>query len=252
MKKTLALMAVSVALPLFAFGNAASTFIKQGDALDAQMETAKALDAYLQAEKLDPKNPELLIKIATQYGESMVDLPSVADQKSAGLKALDYSKRAAELAPDLSDAYLAIAICYGRLLNKVSTKQKVAYSKDVKTAVDHALQLDPKSDYAWHLLGRWQRSVAEIDGLKRGIAKLIYGKIPKAEIGDSIASLKRAIELNPDRLSHHVELGISYAEAGEIQKARSSLERGLSMPNRERDDPNTKARGREVLKALDS
>ena len=87
----------------------------------------------------------------------MVDLTSVDAQMTAGLKALEYSKRAASLAPDLADAHLAIAICYGRLLNKVSTRKKVEYSKEVKASVDQALRIDPKSDYAWHLLGRWQR-----------------------------------------------------------------------------------------------
>jgi len=252
MKIVILLTAALLLLPFFALGNTASSFIEKGDAFDSRMETSKALDAYLQAEKLDADNPDLLIKIATQYGESMVDFPDVDDQMAAGLKALEYSKRAAELAPDLSDAHLAIAICYGRLLNKVSTRKKIEYSKEVKSSVDRALELDPNSDYAWHLLGRWQRSIAEIDGLKRTIAKLIYGSIPKADIEESIASLETAAELNPNRLSHQIELGISYAEAGNEAKARAALKRGLSMPNRERDDPNTKARGREVLESLGS
>ena len=78
----------------------ASELIAKGDSFDARLKTADALDAYLTAEKLTPDDPDLLIKIAKQYGESMVDLADKDDQLAAGRRALDYAKRALSLAPD--------------------------------------------------------------------------------------------------------------------------------------------------------
>ncbi|NBV85366.1 MAG: hypothetical protein EBS01_03675 [Verrucomicrobia bacterium] len=40
--------------------------LKKGDALEAQLKTAEALDVFLEAEKADPKNAEILRRIAKQ------------------------------------------------------------------------------------------------------------------------------------------------------------------------------------------
>lgn len=37
-------------------------------------------------------------------------------------------------------------------------------SKEIKTAIDKAIELDPNNDLAYHALGRWQRTMAEIGG----------------------------------------------------------------------------------------
>jgi hypothetical protein len=49
---------------------------------------------------------------------------------------------------------------------------------------------------------------------------------------------------------HQVELGRAYAQMGKIAEAKRYLTRGLSMPNTDKDDPEVKERGREVLAKL--
>lgn len=230
--------------------NSAADLIAQGDALDARMRTADALAAYLEAEKLTPDDPDLLIKIATQYGESMVDLQDEASQQAAGEQALAYARRALALAPDKADAHLAVAICHGRLLDYLPAREKVEASRLVKVHAEKATALDPSSDYAWHMLGRWHRAVATTGALLKGIVNLVYGGLPDASNADAAAAFQKAIQLAPDRVSHHIELGITYAEMGRPDDARQSLKRGLTLPDRERDDPDTKARGREWLEKV--
>ena len=132
----------------------AASLIAEGDQLDAQLKTEAALKVYLQAEKLEPASATTLIKIAKQYGESMTAIPKEADKLKAAENALAYAQRALKLAPRLSDANLAVAICYGRLLKLVSVKTKVEDSRLIREYAQKALQLDPASDYAWHKIGR--------------------------------------------------------------------------------------------------
>ena len=61
---------------------------------------------------------------------------------------------------------------------------------------------------------------------------------------------REAIALNPNRLMHYVELGRVYAQMGRKDEARRQIGTGLAMPNAEKDDPETKARGRELLEKL--
>lgn len=50
----------------------------------------------------------------------------------------------------------------------------------------------------------------------------------------------------PDAL---IRMGIRHRLAGDTE-ARTEIQKGLDMPNRETDDPETKARGRATLKGL--
>jgi tetratricopeptide (TPR) repeat protein len=228
----------------------ASVLIAKGDALDAQLKSEEALRVYLQVEPLATNDTSLLIKIAKQYGESMTAISDDESKRKAGEYALTYALRAMKLSPNLSDAHLAVAICYGRLLDLVPVRTRVEYSRLVKQEAELAVKLDPKSDYAWHMLGRWNRAVATMSGLTRTLVKLVYGALPAASLEDAEKCFQKAIELKRDRVAHHIELGQTLALLGKKVDARKSIELGLSLPNRERDDAETKARGQKTLMDL--
>ncbi|MDB6139482.1 MAG: hypothetical protein JWO94_2554 [Verrucomicrobiaceae bacterium] len=248
--KPLALALLFWVPALLALAQSAPDLIADGDRLDSQQKTGAALKVYLQAEKLDASNASLLIKIAKQYGESMTDKHGDEEKRKAGDTALAYSQRAAKLAPKMSDAQLAVAICYGRLLDLVPVRTRVEYSRLVHDFTQKAIDLDPKSDYAWHMLGRWNQAVATMGTFTKGIVSVVYGGLPDASLEKSKECFEKALKIREDRVSHHIELGRTLAFMGRKDDARKQIESGLAMPNKERDDPDTKERGRETLKTL--
>ena len=112
------------------------------------------------------------------------------------------------------------------------------------------MKVDPRNDYAWHLLGRWHQSLANIGGTTRALAGIIYGGLPAASNEEAVKCFQKAISLNPRRLIHVVELGRTYAMMGRAAEARRTIQQGLAMPNQEKDDPETKRRGKESLKEI--
>jgi tetratricopeptide (TPR) repeat protein len=232
-----------------AFGNFAE-LVKQGDVYDAQFKPDAALQYYLPAEKLEPNNAALLVKIARQYVYRMADQTSKTDQLKTGRTALAYAERAVKLAPNECDSHLALAICVGKLTPLLGNKEGVEASRRIKVAAETAVKLNPKNDYAWHLLGRWHQELAQIGGLTRTVAKLVYGELPAASNDEAVKCFEKAIALKPDRLIHHVELGRTYAQMGRKPEAKQYIEKGLAMPDREKDDPETKERGRKTLRSL--
>ena len=240
-----------LSLPL-AFGEekTAMDWLAEGDIADRELRTNDALKAYLQAEAAGLRSARLYNQLAKQYGESMVDCATEEEKLERGLQALDCAKKAVDAEAQNSDAHLSVAICYGRLLNLVGTKDKVEYSRKIKERADQAISLNPNSDYAWHMLGRWHRGVADIGGFQRGLARIIYGKIPKGTYQEAAEAFEKAEGLKPDRLAHPIELGITLAEMGNEEDARKALERGLALPDKERDDPDTRRRGKADLDAL--
>ena len=245
--------ALALALPLAstAMGaESAEELIRKGDVFYATLQAAEALKFYLPAEKLDPNNVRLLVRIARQYRHLMSDATQAREKLLLGNMAVYYAERAVVLAPHGSETQLALAISYGKMLPIEGTKQQIAHSRLIKIAVDKVIALDPNNDLAWQVLGRWYRGLAEVGTVKRALAQVAYGKLPSAKYEDAVRCFEKAIALNPDRLMHYIELGRTYAQMGKDADARKFITKGLAMPETEKDDPETKKLGRQILKKL--
>lgn len=224
--------------------------LKQGDLYDAKLDNERALEAYQRAETLGATDATTLTRIARQYALLMNDTPSEEKQHELGEKALAYSKRAVETDPRNAKAQLSVAICYGRLVRFQSARNKVEYSRLIKEYADRALQLDPTDSYAYHVLGAWNYELAQMGSFTRTFVKVVYGAMPSASNEEAERLFRKAVELAPRRVAHHVELGRTYAALGRKDEARIELRRGLGLPNREKDDPESKRRASEALAGL--
>jgi len=229
---------------------AVEDLLKKGDVCDRAFDAKDALEFYLPAQQIDPRNPATLVRISRAYRYLMSDAASKDEKVKLGKTALGYAQSAASLAPNDPEAQIAIAITYGKMLPYLGTKEQVAATPQIKAAADKTLQLDARNDTAWHILGRWHRVLADVNGLKRMLAGAVYGHLPKSTNEEAERCLRQAISINPNRLMHYVELGRVYAQMGRKEEARGFINKGLSMPNMEKDDPETKARGRETLEKL--
>jgi tetratricopeptide (TPR) repeat protein len=234
-----------------AFGpGSADQLIQQGDAFYAKLQDADALKFYLPAEKLEPNNARLLVRISREYRHLMSDSAKPMEKLSLGATALTYAKRAAALAPADPEAQLALAISYGKLQPFESVREKLDAARIIKDAVDRVIKLDPRSDLGWHVLGRWHMAFADVSPGKRALALPIYGKLPDSTYQDAAKCFEKAIEINPNRLMHYIFLGRAYAHMGRVGDARRLISKGLAMRETEKDDPEVKRFGRELLATL--
>jgi tetratricopeptide (TPR) repeat protein len=219
-----------------------SELLKQGDAFDARLDNAHALESYLQAEKLGATDPDTLTHIARQYALLMNDTQSDEEQKRLGERALEYSKRAVATNPEHGKSLLSVAICYGRLIRFQDTRTKVEYSRFVKEYADRALKIDPTDSYAWHVLGAWNYELAQMGAFSRAFVKVVYGGMPAASNEEAERLFRKAVTLAPERVSHHAELGRTLAVLGRKSEARIELNKALALPSREKDDSESKKR----------
>jgi tetratricopeptide (TPR) repeat protein len=229
----------------------ADELIAQGDVCYDQLRAADALKFYLPAEKLDPKNVRLLIRMSREYRHLMSDAATPDQKLTLGSTALMYAKRAVSLEPADPEAHLAVAISCGKLQPLESSRERIAASQLIKESADKVIRLDPNSDLGWHVLGRWHLALAEINSFQRALAQLTYGlKLPESSYEEAAHCFEKAIALNPSRLMHYIELGRVYARMGRIDDARTFIAKGLAMRDTEKDDPEIKRQGRELLANL--
>ncbi|MEI6674283.1 MAG: hypothetical protein WCO57_03800 [Verrucomicrobiota bacterium] len=231
-------------------GAPADDLLKQGDVQDLKLNPSEALKFYLPAEKLEPKNAGLLLRIARQYRHQMADTPNVNEKIRFSGLALTYAERAVALAPKDSEAQLSIAICNAKSIELQGNREKIQALRQVKTCADRAITLDSDNDLAWYILGRWHQRVADMSGLKRKLAEMAYGDLPKATNDDAVKCFRKAISLKSNRSVYYVDLGITYAAMGNKEVARKFIEKGLALPSTGKDDPETKRRGQETIKVL--
>lgn len=245
-----ALLLASLGVVSPAFAQSFSSLVASGDSADRSFTPAKALECYLPAEKMEPNNVSLLLKISRQYRHLMADVANNAKKLEYGRDALAYDCRLSKLAPRDSDAQLSEAITYGKLMPYLGKAEQIAAAPVIKAAADRALKLNPRNDNAWHVLGRWNQALANVSGVKRALGGMFFGKLPTGSYEESVKCFNIAIAIAPGRARNYIELGHTYALAGQPETARKFLKKGLSLPNQEKDDPEVKELGRDTLAAL--
>jgi tetratricopeptide (TPR) repeat protein len=228
----------------------AGELIAKGNVFDAKLQAAAALKCYLPAEKLDSNNVNLLVRISREYRHLMSDAANPEQKVNLGSTAVDYAKRAVALGPNDPEAQLAVAISYGKLAPFEGNREKFETSRVIKVAVDKAIKLDPDNDLGWHILGRWHLAIANVNPFERAMAQVAFGGLPQSTYEEAARCFQKAIELNPNRLMHYIELGCVYAHMGRTDEARSFITKGLAMRETEKDDPKTKRQGQEQLAKL--
>jgi tetratricopeptide (TPR) repeat protein len=248
--RTLAVATVLMMPCAAGLAQSADDLITNGDVFDRKFQPEEALKFYLPAEKLEPENVDVLLRIARQYRHLMQDATKTEEKLKFGAVAKEYAERAVKLAPKQAEAHLSLAICHAKMVPILGNKERLETSKEVKAAVDKAISLDPKKDQAWHILGCWHQRLADISMVKRALAMVVYGGLPAATNEESVKCLEKAIKLNPDNLIHYIELGRTYAQMGKDEEARKFIEKGLAMPDTGKDDPEVKKMGRETLGKL--
>ncbi|RYD30790.1 MAG: hypothetical protein EOP87_15980 [Verrucomicrobiaceae bacterium] len=246
------LIALFLALAFSAISGAqtAAEWLVKAEASEKKGDSRAALAAYQEADRLNPDRAATLVKIAKQYGDLMTETKDAGERKKLGFQSLFYSQKAFSADDGSADAHLSVAISLGKLAEFMGNKEKIGKSREIKMHADRALRLDPDSDYAHHMLGRWHQELAGMGGATRALAKIIYGGLPSASFQEALDHFAKARGLRPDRLIHHIEYGRTLAMMGRKDDARTELKMSLAKPSRDKDDAKAKERGQRTLDDL--
>jgi tetratricopeptide (TPR) repeat protein len=243
-------LAVCFASPSRSLATGASELFQRGLAAEERLDSRAALELFLAEENARPGQALVLQKIAQQYSDLTVELAPGPERKRLAQLALDYAGRAVAVEPRNAVNVLSLAICYGKIAADSDTRAKLEYSRLVKAEAERAIALDPNYAWAHHVLGRWHLEVANLGTATKWLVRAIYGGLPPASIKEAVASLRRAVELEPGELAHHLELGFAYLAAGEREEARKQFSAGLAMPSRRKHDDAAKQRAQIALSGI--
>jgi len=231
-------------------GTTLEEVLRRADELDARRDVTGALKLLEPAQARFPGQAEILIRLAKQQSNQIFTAPNDAEKKRLAALCLATAERAVAADTNSARARLSVGICLAKNFPHVDNQTKVNYSRRLKEETERAIALDPKLDLAYHMLARWHFEVAEMNFVLRGIAKLVYGGIPKGTLADARANFERAVALAPGRVIHRHQLAQTLLALRKKTDAVAQLQRCLALEPVDADDAEAKAAAMRQLKEL--
>jgi tetratricopeptide (TPR) repeat protein len=193
------------------------------------------------------------VEILWRLSFTRVDIGKTVDPEGAAeqhyREALKLAEAALTVDASNAHAHLARAVAEGRLALGAGTQERVQRSRAVKTHADRAIEIDPNLSGAFHVRGRWNREVADLNFLERTVVRTVYGGLPDASFEQAVRDFERAIELENVRF-HHLELAKTYLKMDRPADARTHLQTAIDLPAREPFAQRHKEEAQELLDEL--
>lgn len=232
----------------FLFSQDINQLLKEARQQEAAMHENEAFLKYAEILRQEPINlislckcSELSSRIgARQHGKDRMEEYFIA--------ARNYASAALRSNPNSSEANFVMALALGRLSLIAGTRERIVLARGIKLYAEASIRLDPSNFKPYHVLGKWNYEVSDLNMAERSIAKIIYGGLPPASLQQSIYYFEKSRSLNPAFLLNYLELARAYHRNGENDKALSLLRTLFTLPNMIYDDARVKATATEVLR----
>jgi tetratricopeptide (TPR) repeat protein len=249
------LLAVVVALSLSATTLRAQSSKEQvalGDRDYGERRAAAALAHYLAAITADPKNYDALCKASRAEVDVGEALSKGAEQDAAFSAAASHAERAVAANPRGANGHFALARAVGKKALSVGTMDRIRYAKVIRAEALETLKYDSLHSGGLHVLGMWNAEVMRLNGVARAFARTFLGAdvFAHASWPEAVRLMEKAVAVDPERIGHHLDLGIVYTETGNAAKARQQFEWVARAPERDPNDALYKRRAADRLRKL--
>lgn len=230
----------------------AAESVAMGDRDHAANSTASSLKHYEAAIAADPKDFEALWKAArgaVDLGESQSD---AARRKELYRSGEQYARRAVEVKATDPEGHFQLARALGRTALSLGKKDRVKYAGEVRAHALAALKYDPRHAGALHVMGVWNAEVMRLSGFSRMVARNFLGGqvFGSASWKEAVRYMEQAVAVEPDRITHRLDLGEIYADVGDKAKAREQFETVLRLPATEPNDQKYKQSAERALQSV--
>jgi tetratricopeptide (TPR) repeat protein len=247
------LLGAAPAGPLLA--QSVSDHITMGVAANDAHDPGTALEHFRAALNADSLNYEANWRAAMtllDLTELLPDSLRRARRDSLYAQAERYATRAVATDSMGADGHFALAAAIGTGSVLLEKEARIRRAAIIRREVLRAIALNPRHDGAYHILGRWNAEIMRLSGLGRFFARNFLGArvFKQASWKKAIAFMEKAVELDPGRIQHHLELARIYADRKRAADAEAQLHLVESLPAREIMDTILKRQGVELRRKL--
>ena len=175
-----------------------------------------------------------------------------AERQSYYARGEQLARLAVKADPNSANAHFALAKALGRVALSKGKRDKVKYAGVVHDEVQTALRLDSLNAGALHVLGMWNAEIMRLSGFERWAARNLLGGgvLGQASWDNAQRYLERAVSIEPERITHRLDLAAVYKDRDESAKAREQYEVIAKLPLSDYNDPRYKQLAEERLRDL--
>jgi len=208
--------------------------IKMGQKKNETGDTLSAVEIFTRAVERQPMNQFANIALSKSLSDRVFE-PEIfknrVKAKALADEAVDRAQKAVEIDKSTCQAHVCLAVAYGRAqMFSNENREKVELGKLLKESLDNALKIDPNDDMALHVMGRYEWSMANLNGITKMYVKMMYGALAPGSAENAEKLFKRCIELNPNRLIHKVELAKMLFDLKRYDEAHKLASEGRVLP----------------------
>ncbi len=199
-----------------------------GDLEFAQRDYAGAISAY-QTALTSSDSAAIYWRLARVE----ICLGDIAGKDSTEIyyrNAADLARTSLRIDSTTSEGHTWLAVALGSLAVFEGSKAKVQLCNEIKYHLDRAIEINPRNDVAYSILGSFYAALGNISWFERQLAKVFIGRIPDGGYEDAEKALKTAIALAPNVVRHHFALGMLYKSLDRTAEAKAEFERASSLP----------------------
>lgn len=251
-----AILCVTAAIPVAPLpAQSAADHVAMGVAANEARDPGMAARHFEAALAQDSSSYEANWRLALtllDLGELLPDSAHRARRDSLYSRAERHATRAVAADPAEADGHFAVAASVGRASLTMGTDARIRRAGIIRREALRAIALNPRHDGAYHVMGRWHAETMRLSGVSRFFAKTFLGAkvFKQASWNGAVANMEKAVELDPGRIYHHLELARIYADRKRGADAGAQLHLVESLPVREAVDSVYKRQGAELLRKL--
>lgn len=184
----------------------------------------------------------LLIDIAKQIPDR-IRSPM---RDSLYLHAESYARRAVAANGDGAEGHFALANALGRGSLSMGVRERVERATEVRAEALRTIELDPRHDGAWHILGRWNAEVERLPAFQRFFAKAFLGAsvFNAASWDEAERDLRLAVQYAPTRIVHRFDLAAVLMSRKKWAEAKQQLDVIAGLPSVDVSDPSYQRQAR--------
>ena len=200
----------------------------------------------------DSNSYDWLIKAAHAAVDSGEFNANDAERKRLYKNAEQYARRAVAANPNDAEGHFQLARAIGRNALTMGTRDKIKFAGEVRQHTLEALKLNPKHAGANHVMGMWNAEVMRLNGISRMIAKNFLGGqvFGEASWDNAVKYLEASVALEPNRITHRLDMGAVYQDRDQKAKAIEMYEAIAKLPVTDFNDAKYKEIAAERLKRL--
>ncbi len=250
--RTMAIAATLAMSASVATAQSAVEHISLGDQLHTEMKPAEALVHYEAAVKTDSTNYEAQWKLSRNAADVAEFDTDKGKQSQLYGEAEKAARAAIRLNPSDAEGHFYLARAIGRQALTKGVSERVKYAGIVHDEAEAALKANPNHPGALHALGRWNAEIMRLSGFQRFMAKNFLGGrvFNQANWDNARKDLEKAVELDPNRLTHHLDLGEVYKDMGDKEKAKQQFEAVINGKATDYNDKFYKQQAEAALKTV--